>query len=78
MLPNYGPLRITAIGDIIVARHAGMNDAAHATAITIAVDRIAMRRPSRNSSAREFLLRVSVLTKVNDLRQRSLAQPAVG
>ena len=29
ILPNYGPLRIAAIGDIIVARHAGMNDAAH-------------------------------------------------
>jgi hypothetical protein len=36
--PNYGPLRIAAIGDIFIARHAGMNDAAHATTTTIPVE----------------------------------------
>ena len=38
IVPNYGPLRIAPFFDIIVARHAGMNDAAHATVTTIAVE----------------------------------------
>lgn len=36
--PHYGPLRIAASGDIMVARHAGINDAAHVTTTTIAVE----------------------------------------